>query len=76
MDLSRFALAKCYKGGTPGGRVLVLLNHTVPCRNCGGGDRVVSRSNVPSGNFTELIRTVNCMVLKANDRRTSSPLPR
>ncbi|GFW01426.1 hypothetical protein TNCV_5030761 [Trichonephila clavipes] len=37
---------------------------------------VVSTSIVPSGNFAELIRTVTCMVLKANDRRTSSPLPR
>ncbi|GFU52106.1 hypothetical protein TNCV_3225271 [Trichonephila clavipes] len=34
---------------------------------------VVSPSNVPSGNFTELNRTVTCMVLKANDRRTSCP---
>ncbi|GFY06260.1 sodium-coupled monocarboxylate transporter 1 [Trichonephila clavipes] len=30
----------------------------------------------PFGNFAELNRTVTCMVLKANDRRTSSPLPR
>ncbi|GFW66047.1 uncharacterized protein TNCV_588731 [Trichonephila clavipes] len=32
----------------------------------------------PFGNFTELNRTVTCMGLKAkaNDRRTSSPLPR
>ncbi|GFY07674.1 hypothetical protein TNCV_4095441 [Trichonephila clavipes] len=37
---------------------------------------VVSPSIVPSRNFTGLIRTVTCMVLKANDRRTSSPLPR
>ncbi|GFV01716.1 uncharacterized protein TNCV_2187241 [Trichonephila clavipes] len=39
---------------------------------------VVSPSNVPSGNFAELIRTVTCMIIKAkaNDRRTSSPLPR
>ncbi|GFX55199.1 hypothetical protein TNCV_1156561 [Trichonephila clavipes] len=28
------------------------------------------------GEFHRLIRTVTCMVLKANDRRTSSPLPR
>ncbi|GFV91166.1 hypothetical protein TNCV_896871 [Trichonephila clavipes] len=34
---------------------------------------VVSPSIVPSGNFTELNRTVTCMVLKANDRRTSCP---
>ncbi|GFW81250.1 hypothetical protein TNCV_375981 [Trichonephila clavipes] len=36
---------------------------------------VVSPSTVPSGNFTELNRTVACMVLKTNDRRTSSPMP-
>ncbi|GFV91308.1 hypothetical protein TNCV_898251 [Trichonephila clavipes] len=30
----------------------------------------------PFGNFSELNRTVTCMVAKANDRRTSSPLPR
>ncbi|GFX82496.1 uncharacterized protein TNCV_2166441 [Trichonephila clavipes] len=34
---------------------------------------VVSPSIVPSGNFAELNRTVTCMVLKANDRRTSCP---
>ncbi|GFX57637.1 hypothetical protein TNCV_2676231 [Trichonephila clavipes] len=34
---------------------------------------IVSPSIVPSGNFTELNRTVTCMVLKANDRRTSCP---
>ncbi|GFV30238.1 hypothetical protein TNCV_97141 [Trichonephila clavipes] len=34
---------------------------------------VVSPSIVPSGNFVELNRTVICMVLKANDRRTSCP---
>ncbi|GFX17571.1 down syndrome cell adhesion molecule [Trichonephila clavipes] len=36
----------------------------------------VSPSIVPSGNFPELIRPVTYMVLKAYDRRTSSPLPR
>ncbi|GFX87930.1 hypothetical protein TNCV_4373951 [Trichonephila clavipes] len=34
---------------------------------------VVSPSIVRSGNFAELNRTVTCMVLKANDRRTSCP---
>ncbi|GFT06820.1 hypothetical protein TNCV_18051 [Trichonephila clavipes] len=35
---------------------------------------VVSPSIVPSGNFTDLKnRSVTCMVLKANDRRTSCP---
>ncbi|GFT69415.1 hypothetical protein TNCV_1297221 [Trichonephila clavipes] len=35
-----------------------------PCKNCGGGDReVVSPSIVPSGNISELNRTVTCMVL-------------
>ncbi|GFV31747.1 hypothetical protein TNCV_2442181 [Trichonephila clavipes] len=33
----------------------------------------MSPSIVPSGNFAELNRTVTCMVLKANDRRTSCP---
>ncbi|GFX58216.1 hypothetical protein TNCV_4049741 [Trichonephila clavipes] len=37
---------------------------------------VVSPSIVPSVNFAELNRTATCMVLKDNDRRTSSPLPR
>ncbi|GFW05870.1 hypothetical protein TNCV_603421 [Trichonephila clavipes] len=37
---------------------------------------VVSPSIVHSGNFAELNRTVTYMVLKANDRRTSSSLPR
>ncbi|GFT75754.1 hypothetical protein TNCV_3125491 [Trichonephila clavipes] len=36
----------------------------------------VSPSIVPLGNFAELIRIVTWMVLKVNDRRTSSPLPR
>ncbi|GFY24590.1 hypothetical protein TNCV_1016361 [Trichonephila clavipes] len=36
---------------------------------------VVSPSIAPSENFAELNRTVTCMVLKANDRRTSS-MPR
>ncbi|GFW61053.1 hypothetical protein TNCV_4872631 [Trichonephila clavipes] len=34
---------------------------------------VVSPSIIPSGNFAEVNRTVTCMVLKANDRRTSCP---
>ncbi|GFW72208.1 hypothetical protein TNCV_702451 [Trichonephila clavipes] len=33
----------------------------------------MSPSIVPSGNFAELNRTVTCMVLKDNDRRTSCP---
>ncbi|GFY19181.1 hypothetical protein TNCV_4225451 [Trichonephila clavipes] len=36
----------------------------------------VSPSIVPSGNFDELNRTTICIVLKANDRRTSSRMPR
>ncbi|GFW12822.1 hypothetical protein TNCV_3885321 [Trichonephila clavipes] len=38
-----------------------------------GEIEVVSPSIVPSGNFAELNRTVTCMVLKANVRRTSCP---
>ncbi|GFW70984.1 transposable element Tc1 transposase [Trichonephila clavipes] len=34
---------------------------------------IVSPSIVLSGNFAELNRTVTCMVLKANDKRTSCP---
>ncbi|GFW09034.1 hypothetical protein TNCV_3081261 [Trichonephila clavipes] len=37
-----------------------------------GGDAIYR----PFGNFSELNCTVICMVLKANDRRTSSPLLR
>ncbi|GFT72961.1 hypothetical protein TNCV_1976641 [Trichonephila clavipes] len=47
-----------------------------PCRNCGGGDRGGVAIYRPFGNFAELNRTVTCMVLKTNDRRTSSPMPR
>ncbi|GFU14097.1 hypothetical protein TNCV_2536461 [Trichonephila clavipes] len=34
---------------------------------------MVSPSIVPLRNFVELIRSVTCMVLKANDRHTSTP---
>ncbi|GFT21658.1 hypothetical protein TNCV_617611 [Trichonephila clavipes] len=34
---------------------------------------IVSPSIVPLGNFSELNRSVTCMVLKTNDRRTSCP---
>ncbi|GFW51679.1 hypothetical protein TNCV_1186111 [Trichonephila clavipes] len=65
----------------------------VPCLNCGVRDQwchhlllrsptcLTGSGNIHSflllGNFTELNRTVICMVLKAkaNDSRTSSPLP-
>ncbi|GFY15214.1 histone-lysine N-methyltransferase SETMAR [Trichonephila clavipes] len=46
------------------------------CRNCGGGDGGRVAIYRPFGEFAELNRTVTCMVFKANDRRTSSPLPR
>ncbi|GFY12624.1 hypothetical protein TNCV_2448151 [Trichonephila clavipes] len=65
----------------------------VPCLIFGGGRSVVSLSIVkksnlshrlwqhpflPFGKFTEINRTVTCMVFKANvnDRRSSSLLPR
>ncbi|GFU97315.1 hypothetical protein TNCV_3889301 [Trichonephila clavipes] len=48
----------------------------VPCRNCGGGHRWCCHPCFLSGNFAELNRTVTCMVLKANDRRTSTHLSR
>ncbi|GFU00219.1 hypothetical protein TNCV_801901 [Trichonephila clavipes] len=37
--------------------------------------RVAACFQVREVKFTELNRTVTCMMLKANDRRTSSPLP-
>ncbi|GFS90507.1 uncharacterized protein TNCV_4097111 [Trichonephila clavipes] len=54
----------------------ILPSPSVPCRNCGGGDRWCRHLTSLRGNFAELNCTVSCMVLKANDRRTSSPLPR
>ncbi|GFU68716.1 hypothetical protein TNCV_309311 [Trichonephila clavipes] len=48
----------------------------LPCRNCGRGDRGGVAIYRPFGNFTELNRAVTCMVLKVNDRRTFSPMPR
>ncbi|GFV58423.1 uncharacterized protein TNCV_4035981 [Trichonephila clavipes] len=44
------------------------------CRNCGGGDRGRVANYRPFGEVSlSLNRTVTCMVLKANDRRTSCP---
>ncbi|GFW60544.1 DUF4817 domain-containing protein [Trichonephila clavipes] len=44
------------------------------CRNCGGGDRRRVAIYRPFGEVSlSLNRTVTCMVLKANDRRTSCP---
>ncbi|GFU88698.1 uncharacterized protein TNCV_4443751 [Trichonephila clavipes] len=44
------------------------------CRNCGGGDRGRVAIYRPFGEVSlSLNRSVTCMVLKANDRRTSCP---
>ncbi|GFV78246.1 uncharacterized protein TNCV_1037141 [Trichonephila clavipes] len=44
------------------------------CRNCGDGDRGRVAIYRPFGEVSlSLNRTVTCMVLKANDRRTSCP---
>ncbi|GFS88632.1 uncharacterized protein TNCV_1462321 [Trichonephila clavipes] len=44
------------------------------CRNCGGGDRGRVAIYRPFGEVSlSLNRTVTCLVLKANDRRTSCP---
>ncbi|GFX97541.1 retinoic acid receptor RXR-alpha [Trichonephila clavipes] len=44
------------------------------CRNCGGGDRGRVAIYRPFGEVSlSLNRTVTCMMLKANDRRTSCP---
>ncbi|GFY30769.1 uncharacterized protein TNCV_3119291 [Trichonephila clavipes] len=54
-----------------------LSNQKFTCRNCGGGDRGRVAIYRPFGEVSlSLNRTVTCMVLKANDRRTSLPLPR
>ncbi|GFX51143.1 uncharacterized protein TNCV_2734941 [Trichonephila clavipes] len=48
--------------------------HGFTCRNCGGGDRGRVAIYSPFGEVSlSLNRTVTCMVLKANDRRTSCP---
>ncbi|GFV94715.1 uncharacterized protein TNCV_3864381 [Trichonephila clavipes] len=48
--------------------------HGFTCRNCGGGDRGRVAIYRPFGEVSlSLNRTVPCMVLKANDRRTSCP---
>ncbi|GFX79212.1 uncharacterized protein TNCV_4747961 [Trichonephila clavipes] len=50
------------------------LNWTFTCRNCGGGDRGRVAIYRPFGEVSlSLNRTVTCMVLKTNDRRTSCP---
>ncbi|GFV44992.1 uncharacterized protein TNCV_615821 [Trichonephila clavipes] len=48
--------------------------HGFTCRNCGGGDRGRVAIYRPYGEVSlSLNHTVTCMVLKANDRRTSCP---
>ncbi|GFW64415.1 uncharacterized protein TNCV_274391 [Trichonephila clavipes] len=48
--------------------------HGFTCRNCGGGDRGRVAIYRPFGEVSlSLNRTVTCMVLKVNDRRTSCP---
>ncbi|GFY27006.1 uncharacterized protein TNCV_931471 [Trichonephila clavipes] len=48
--------------------------HGFTCRNCGGGDKGRVAIYRPLGEVSlSLNRTVTCMVLKANDRRTSCP---
>ncbi|GFV99906.1 uncharacterized protein TNCV_5082651 [Trichonephila clavipes] len=48
--------------------------HGFTCRHCGGGDRGRVAIYRPFGEISlSLNRTVTCMVLKANDRRTSCP---
>ncbi|GFX00842.1 hypothetical protein TNCV_4578091 [Trichonephila clavipes] len=60
------------------GKLEKIFFHFSSTPNCGGGDRDGGTIYCPFKNFIELNRTVTCMMLKAkaNDRRTSSPLPR
>ncbi|GFX73421.1 uncharacterized protein TNCV_3402321 [Trichonephila clavipes] len=56
------------------GAVTVVRKDMFICRNCGGGDRGRVAIYRPFGEVSlSLNRTVTCMVLKANDRRTSCP---
>ncbi|GFX89145.1 uncharacterized protein TNCV_20411 [Trichonephila clavipes] len=59
----------------PASRSIILpWSNTFTCRNCGGGDRGRVAIYRPFGEVSlSLNRTVTCMVLKANDRRTSCP---
>ncbi|GFW19173.1 uncharacterized protein TNCV_255001 [Trichonephila clavipes] len=55
-------------------RHILTSGHRFTCRNCGGGDRGRVAIYRPFGEVSlSLNRTVTCMVLKANDRRTSCP---
>ncbi|GFW96879.1 uncharacterized protein TNCV_2160151 [Trichonephila clavipes] len=49
--------------------------HGFTCRNCGGGDRGPVAIYRPFGEFrrAKIVLSPTCMVLKANDRRTSCP---
>ncbi|GFY00214.1 uncharacterized protein TNCV_4664661 [Trichonephila clavipes] len=50
------------------------IGRAFTCRNCGGGDRGRVANYRPFGEVSlSLNCTVTCMVLKANDRRTSCP---
>ncbi|GFU36179.1 uncharacterized protein TNCV_191871 [Trichonephila clavipes] len=54
--------------------LIAFKSSTFTCRNCGGGDRDRVAIYRPFGEVSlSLNRTVTCMVLKANDRRTSCP---
>ncbi|GFW89916.1 uncharacterized protein TNCV_4196041 [Trichonephila clavipes] len=62
----------CFSTSTSAIKVNSFLRFT--CRNCGGGDRGRVAIYRPFGAVSlSLNRTVTCMVLKANDRRTSCP---
>ncbi|GFT04505.1 uncharacterized protein TNCV_1930141 [Trichonephila clavipes] len=65
-------ILKVFKTSAGTGEYFPPLQFT--CRNCGGGDRGRVAIYRPFGEVSlSLNRTVTCMVLKANDRRTSCP---
>ncbi|GFV05768.1 uncharacterized protein TNCV_1129911 [Trichonephila clavipes] len=65
---------KLKEGGRCPRHLTIVQNDEFTCRNCGGGDRGRVAIYRPFGEVSlSLNRTVTCMVLKANDRRTSCP---
>ncbi|GFX88475.1 uncharacterized protein TNCV_2279431 [Trichonephila clavipes] len=66
--------AKIWRGKCSPRYLAITQNYEFTCINCGGGDKGRVAIYRPFGEVSlSLNRTVTCMVLKANDRRTSCP---